>query len=211
MQHQRSSIRSLLATTAIAVIVSAVAIVQAVGADSGVVPAHDPVDLERIEWAHERFDDAGLQLDDDIVITFHTDREACEGNLATFRTRATTGDHDRVRICRTSDGSATEERLVRHALLHELSHAWAHHSLGDHARRAFLADRGATNWNDRSEKWHDRGTEQAAEIMTWGLMDQEIGFLAIHDTTCERLHTGFVLLTGAEPIAGLEHSCSASH
>jgi hypothetical protein len=27
------------------------------------------------------------------------------------------------------------------------------------------------NWNDRSERWESRGTEHAAEIITWGLIE----------------------------------------
>ena len=50
---------------------------------------------------------------------------------------------------------------MRHAVLHELAHAWADHALEDHARDAFMAARGASNWNDRTELWHDRGVEQA--------------------------------------------------
>lgn len=173
--------------------------------DATSASAGTPTDVERelVEWAQARFADAGMELPDDLVITFHRDAEPCEGNHGTYRT----GTPDRVRICRNHDDAVIEDRLRRHALLHELAHAWTDHHLADERRAAFLELRGAESWNDRTDDWHDRGTEQAAEIIAWGLLDQQIGFLGIHDTTCDQLHAGFVALTASEPTAGLEQSC----
>ena len=53
---------------------------------------------------------------------------------------------------------------------------------------------------DRSYDWKQRGTEQAAEIVTWGIGDGEVSPLlpeAVDTPTLARLYE---LLTGREPI-----------
>ncbi|NNE11673.1 MAG: hypothetical protein HKN41_05440 [Ilumatobacter sp.] len=162
------------------------------------------VESELVEWALERFHAAGLELPNDIVVSFHGDDQPCEGNHGTYRP----GEPDRVRICRHDPDPEIQDQLRRHALLHELAHAWTDHELERDRRDAFLELRGATTWSNREVAWHDRGTEQAAEIITWGLLDREVGFLNIRDTRCDQLRAGYVTLTGVEPTAGLEHSCS---
>jgi hypothetical protein len=59
---------------------------------------------------------------------------------------------------------------------------------------------GIVAWNDRSYDWKQRGTEQAAEIVTWGIGDGEVSPLlpeAVDTPTLARLYE---LLTGREPI-----------
>jgi hypothetical protein len=88
-------------------------------------------------------------------------------------------------------------------LLHELAHAWASRSLGDEQRRAYLALRELDTWNDQRRPWGERGTEDAAEVLRWGL-DEEChlpGRLLHHDV--EGLTEAFRWLTGREPLCHL--------
>ena len=48
--------------------------------------------------------------------------------------------------------------------------------------------------------WKDRGTEQAAEIVTWGLGEGEIAPLLPEATDRSTLARLYELLTGREPI-----------
>jgi hypothetical protein len=61
--------------------------------------------------------------------------------------------------------------------------------------------RGIATWNDRSFDWKQRGTEQAAEIVTWGLGEGEIAPLLPDEVDDHELAALFKLLTGRRPIA----------
>ena len=60
--------------------------------------------------------------------------------------------------------------------------------------------RGIAAWNDRSFDWKQRGTEQAAEIVTWGLGEGEIAPLLPEVPIPRRSPSLYQLLTGREPI-----------
>jgi hypothetical protein len=60
--------------------------------------------------------------------------------------------------------------------------------------------RGIAAWNDRSFDWKERGTEQAAEIITWGLGQGEITPLLPEITDPETLARPYRLLTARDPI-----------
>ncbi len=156
----------------------------------------DTEHAELVDWAFERFDRAGLELPDDTTVTYFDSTDPCEGNQGTVREAR----GNAVWICISHDKPEIELKRKEHVTLHELAHIWADADLSDADRRAFMDFRGATNWNDRSEDWWDRGTEQAAEVMVWGLLDRDPGFQRIHDRDCETMLAGFRILTGAEPL-----------
>jgi hypothetical protein len=60
--------------------------------------------------------------------------------------------------------------------------------------------RGIATWNDRSFDWKQRGTEQAAEIVTWGLGEGEIAPLLPEALDARALARLYELLTGRDPI-----------
>jgi hypothetical protein len=64
----------------------------------------------------------------------------------------------------------------------------------------FMQVRGIATWNDRSYDWKERGTEQAAEIVTWGLGEGEIAPLLPETGDVRTLAGLYELLTGREPI-----------
>ena len=127
---------------------------------------------------------------------FHDSTEPCEGNEGTVRPER----GNEVWICVTHDNPDAERRMKEHVVLHELAHVWAGDRLDDETRADFMEFRGAENWNDRSDDWWNRGTEQAAEVITWGVLDRDPGFQRINDRECPTMLAGFRILTGADPI-----------
>lgn len=60
-------------------------------------------------------------------------------------------------------------------VVHELAHAWTFEHLGPRIRRAWNERRGAPTWLSRQEPWELRGSEQAADILTWYLYWSDFG------------------------------------
>jgi hypothetical protein len=150
-------------------------------------------------WALELFDAAGLSLHA-VDIVGHDTTEPCLGSTGAHIYAA---GRSTVHIC-TREAGRAEEFLY----LHELAHAWDRQSLTEDRQRAFLVLRGLTEWrNDDSERWHDRGAEHAAEIMTWGLMDRPIKVVYIDHNSCAELLAGYVALVGRPPLHGYTDKC----
>jgi len=143
------------------------------------------------EWALERFERARLHLPP-LEVTFHDDLESCGGNFGLYRA----GAPDRVDIC----GFNWDRFVVtaKRTLLHELGHAWTQYNLTDDAREQFLALRDLDTWGDDGFPWKEQGSEQAAEIIAWALIDQELQ-LAISDADPENLSHAYAQLTGSLP------------
>jgi hypothetical protein len=138
----------------------------------------DPAAEARIEWAMTRFADAGLALPV-LRVYVHPTMDGCQGNAGLY---SHDGTHGRVDLCTPSTW----------ALLHELAHAWEHHSMTDTTRHAFLERTGLGTWADPGAAWVERGTEAAAQTVAWGLLDIP---LTNPDRFTEELHL-FELLTG---------------
>jgi len=106
-----------------------------------------------------------------------------------------------IRLCVTEVGPL-QEWLV----LHEIAHAWDHHTLAGEAREAFLTTRGLSSW--RNGDWHERGAEHAAEIIVWGLMDRPVRPGRIYNNSCDELLDGYIALTGVAPLHGYTDACN---
>jgi hypothetical protein len=158
-----------------------------------------------IEWARDLFADAGLDLPY-VDINFEDDLEACEGNQGTVR--AQDDGSPIIRICVDHDKPAVRETWRRRALVHELAHVWEAANVDDATREAFMALRGLTEWNDRTDAWYRRGTEHAAEVVTWSLIDFRWGFANLPDNSCNEMLAGYETLTGLAPLNGLAVNCS---
>jgi hypothetical protein len=74
-----------------------------------------------------------------------------------------------------------------------MAHGWIETNVGGAVLDRFMGIRGIAAWNDRSYDWKQRGTEQAAEIVTWGLGEGE----TVDAPNLARLYEP---LTGREPI-----------
>lgn len=147
--------------------------------------------------AVELFDDAGLDLPT-LRFTHHgDDREHCGGWKGVHRYENGVSD---IGLC-TDDFGPTTEWLV----LHETAHAWAAHSLTEERRAAFRSLRGWEEW--RADVWHESGSEQAAEIIAWGLIDRPVGVVTIHEHGCDDLVAGYLVLTGREALHGHRDRC----
>ena len=121
--------------------------------------AFTPEQQEFVDWAYARYKRAGLEIGE-IPITFHETSADCYGFGGVYMRSTRT-----VRVC----------QMVDTTMIHELAHAWLESSTLDQADRdAFLAHRELESWADSGSDWDQRGAEQAAEVLTWGLMDRNI-------------------------------------
>ena len=103
------------------------------------------------------FDEAGMDLPP-LVVEFAATTDACDGHAGLFR-RETTENPATITMC---------HRLPLY-LVHELAHAWDHHSLGENARDLALARWGLENWADHDDEWDERGIERAAQTIAYAL------------------------------------------
>lgn len=150
------------------------------------------------EWAVSLFDQAGLDLPP-IDFVRHSTREPCQG-------RAGIASYDQGRgqigLC-TPHARGVEEFLF----LHELAHTWDRHSLAQDRREAFLDLRGLAAWRSPDLPWEELGTEQAAEIIVWGLIDRPVRIVRIPQAGCSELRSGYMILTGRAPLHGYADQC----
>ena len=133
-----------------------------------------------ITRAMARFTDNGLTLPALRIYT-HDNRDECFGYDGLFN-KDYSGT--RIDIC-TPDGDI---------VLHELAHAWEHHSMDDTTRQAFMDRIGATVWNSAEIEHRTRAIERAADAIAWGLLDSTLTDKEANGLT-EQLER-FELLTG---------------
>ena len=159
----------------------------------------DPTPEERamVEWALGRFEWAGLDLPD-LRVEFKT--AGCQSRGLYNRNTQT------IQIC---DGR-------KMTLLHELAHAWDHFATLD--RDGFLALRELEFYFGPSgTQAADQGVEHIAEIVAWGLMDENTAvpgpaypsqpvaeyvpqLPGLPNSGIEELHEAFGYLTGIDPL-----------
>lgn len=154
-----------------------------------VVGTSDSFESEALDWAIGRYEAVGIGLPEFIIeFAGHDD---CGGNTAVaIRGRSL----PRIVIC--AKMTAAPEVVLKRTLLHEIAHIWAEDALDEATRVAFLELRGLESWSSIEVSWQDRGSEQAAEIMTWALMDRELLMATLSDHDPDSLAVGFELLTG---------------
>ena len=160
-----------------------------------------PADFAHMAWwAIDLFDQAGLELPPLRYVHHDGDRTPCSGR---------DGLHHEVDGVSVIELCATEAVFgVQVMVLHETAHAWADHSLTDERKLAFQELRGWEHWrNYQAAEWHENGTEQAAEIIVWGLIDRPIRMIRIDQTSCDDLTAGYLTLTGQAPLHGYRDHC----
>lgn len=151
-------------------------------------------------WAVDLFDEAGLSLPPLRFVYHGDDQTPCSGWRGAHRYL---DGRSTIDICTDEPGKVTEALF-----LHEIAHAWAAHELTDDRKAHFGALRGWTYWsNHQQAEWHDNGSEQAAEIMVWGLIDRPVGIIKINDHGCDDLDAGYRALTGQPPLHGYQDYC----
>lgn len=162
--------------------------------------------------AVQRFNQAGIGVPKVSSITFNPYDPACERKQGTITWSDQTvallvcadGSEilDAEAACRDDPGSLciTSAEDIRHAVMHELAHAW----LADHAdpatRKAFMARVGLTSWDDAGTPWQQRGFEWATETLVWGLNREALTPVRLGSPTCTMLRGAFLTLTGKAPL-----------
>ena len=153
-----------------------------------------------VEWALERYAEAGLPEPVPRTISFPPSVECViyEG-LATD-----TGDGVDLDLCFGEEETCTGDdchpsTAAKSTLLHELGHVWTVQYADAEARDAFLAARGLEVWSGEGVDRDHLGTEHAAEILAWALLDEPTWAARLPDNDCEDLAAGFRALTGVEP------------
>jgi hypothetical protein len=162
-----------------------------------VAPAPQPItfhgadarDEAAVDWALHRFRTAGLRDLPPLEIHLHSSKEACNGGLGLYYM-------NRIDLC-TKDSS---EPYARKYALHEIAHAWTETNVASGVMRRFMDVRGVEAWNDKRVPWKERGTEQAAEIITWALGEGEIEPTLTEPPQPSALAELYGLLTGLAPI-----------
>ena len=143
-----------------------------------------PAATELAAWAVDRFEAAGLELPP-TEMHFHDDTEGCRGFLGYAQS-------GRVDLCVRLEMEAGPQRLV----LHELAHVWESATLDEACRERFLHLRGLGAWAGEDVEWKQRGIEQLAEIVAWGLADGAMAPMIDGDRDPQALSEAFDLVRG---------------
>ncbi|MFC2153412.1 hypothetical protein ACFLQ7_02125 [Actinomycetota bacterium] len=109
-----------------------------------------------VEWAVGLFAAVDLELPP-FTMAIHADDGPCGGYAGVARLAEVPLHID---VCNS-------HRLI---IVHELAHAWDHVTLTDAEREAYMETRGLQSWNDASVEWKDRGIEDLAQVLVWGLL-----------------------------------------
>lgn len=142
-----------------------------------------------VDWALHRYRLAGLQDMPPLDVYLHRSHEACNEGIGLYHA-------GRIDLCTKTSSEPYQRKFA----LHEMAHAWTEAHIEGAILNRFMEIRGIAHWNDRTYDWKDRGTEQAAEIITWGLGQGEIAPLLPEAVDSPTLAGLFELLTGREPI-----------
>lgn len=150
------------------------------GADQG---QHDMV-----EWAIKRYRAAGLAVPP-VEIDFRAagDKAPCSEGGGFYR-------DGRIDLCT----GISVNMYARKVTLHEMAHLWADWNIGAEEQQAFLELRLLHTWNDWHSPWAERGSEQVAEVISWGIGEGVFTPL-IPDNSPEELAAAYVTLTGRQP------------
>lgn len=149
----------------------------------------DAAEEQAVDWALHRYRLAGLEDMPSLDVYLHRSHEACNEGIGLYHA-------GRIDLC-SEDSSESYQRKFA---LHEMAHAWIESNVEPAILDRFMQVRGIATWNDRSDDWKDRGTEQAAEIVTWGVGEGEIAPLLPETVDVRTLGGLYELLTGREPI-----------
>ncbi len=144
-----------------------------------------------VEWAIERFRLAALWPLPPTLVFLHGSTAPCHGKIGYWWL-------GRIDLCT----GRSSEPYARKFALHEVAHAWTVANVDEGIRARFLALRDIRVWDDESVPWKERGFEQAAEIIAWGLGEGSIAPLLPSPATGAELVAAFVLLTGQRPLFG---------
>jgi hypothetical protein len=168
-----------------------------------------PDALALVDWAFARFETVGLAEPTVLRIGFAAGTPRCEdlgGWAATGEGKAeVTVCMDISRICLRHFDDVAFTTAGRMCILHELSHLWLSQYVTEPVAEEFMDLTGARSWRDPDVPWTERGVEQAADTMAWGLLGEAIEILGRPLPPCELLLDGFMILTDTAPTSQCRH------
>ncbi len=177
--------------------------------EAAVLPLEAPEltadELLLIEEVRSGFEAAGLTIDPAVTVGLYRTPEACKGNMGLYLPNA----EPQVRVCWTHEDAGVEHRLRAQALTHELAHAYIDANVSEPLQQAYLEFNGLESWRAGAVAWEDRGTEHAAELVTWAVLDPAVQFIDFADQSCAHWAAAFTLLTELAAPAPLTTECSA--
>lgn len=160
--------------------------------------------IQLVEWTIERFAENDLVFPEVAEIVFPP-TAACEGGVSGVAVHREGGSS--IDVCTTAETASVEEetgvyvptRAERRTILHELAHVWNFAHVSEYRKEAFVTERGLEAWIGDGIDWDRRGSEHAAEILMWGLMDEAVPMLRLEQRSCADLAVGYRILTGRAP------------
>jgi len=162
---------------------------------------------EVVRSALELLDDGGFELEERPVVSFHADLADCLGNLAYWQVE---NGVDRIWVCWNHDDAGVQRIVRTQALVHELAHAWVHAHTSETARAVFMDVVGSSSWNGADHAWGDRGVEQAADLLTWAVLDPAVLFVDFDKADCAKWAVAYAALTGRSAPATVTGACGAT-
>jgi hypothetical protein len=161
-----------------------------------------PAMVGLVDWALGRFRSAGLSDVGLASVTFASGTARCDGIAGTVIDGARGAEVllclDEADVCPAAD-CGTSTFAARATVLHELAHVWEANELDDGDRERYLARTELATWFGAEVGWAARGGERAAEVLMWGLLDQEVPLPRLGRPPAEQLASEFRLLTGGDP------------
>lgn len=154
-------------------------------------------------WGFGRYEDAGLAEPRIATVTFEPSRSCRDLSGRVIEEDGSRHlflclhDHE---LCSGDAGCERPVLQARIGALHELAHAWILDRTDDATRNEFLEATGLETWNDTSVPWQLRGSEYAAEVLAWGLLDELVPMVRIGNPECSELTEAFQILTGTTPL-----------
>jgi hypothetical protein len=159
-----------------------------------------------VEWALGRYEAAGLPAPIPRSIAFPPSVNCVlHAGLA-----IDTGEGVDLQLCFDEAETCTGDDCVpstsaQSTLLHELGHVWTVQNTDETTRAAFLETRGLEAWSGPGVSRDEQGTEHAAEILSWALMEADSWPARLPDSECAELAAAYEVLTGRPP----PRSCAA--
>lgn len=155
------------------------------------------VQISLVAWARDRFVASGLDVPPATHVTFPP-TSACESGFSGMSFHTDLVGH--IEVCTTAETFATSAAAApltaRRTILHELGHLWIAAYTDEATRRKLTDHLGLTDWT--GVEWSMNGSEMAAEILMWGLIDEELA-VRVPGASCEERVTAFALLVGSAP------------
>jgi hypothetical protein len=152
------------------------------------VDAHDPAQVEMVDWALGRFAEAGFDLPPLAIRFPGRDLALCDGSQGRVYPDR---DPIEIRLCWNDE----------FILLHELAHVWEVLNVPADKHVPFMQMRdGVLSWASRDVAWVERGREHAASVIAWGLLEEPHPVPGMYPNDPDSLVAAFQHLTDRDPL-----------